>query len=43
MGEKGRWVRVYVGPFSSRSRAESTRRELQERLQISGLLLRRKS
>ncbi len=42
LGEKGRWQRVYVGPFSSRGAAEKAKRDLRDQLKISGLLVRKK-
>ncbi len=39
---KGRWVRVYVGPFDSRAAAGNAKRALHERLHIDGLVLHHK-
>jgi len=43
LGEKGKWQRVYVGPFASQGAAEKAKRELKDRLKISGLLVKVKS
>jgi cell division septation protein DedD len=40
LGEKGKWQRVYVGPFASQGAAEKAKRELRDRLKISGLLVK---
>lgn len=42
LGAKGRWLRVYVGPYESRAKAERVRNKLQQKLKISGLLTRKK-
>jgi len=42
LGEKGVWQRVYVGPFESRGAAEKAKRNLRDKLKISGLLVRKK-
>jgi len=38
---KGRWNRVYVGPFTTRGAAERTKRQLRDKLKIEGLLLKK--
>jgi len=43
LGEKGKWQRVYVGPFASKGAAEKAKRELKDRLKISGLLVKTKA
>ncbi len=40
LGERGRWFRVYAGPYQGRELAEGVVRELQEKLKIKGLLIR---
>jgi len=40
LGGKGKWQRVYIGPFASQGAAEKARRDLQNRLKISGLLVK---
>jgi len=40
LGDKGKWQRVYIGPFASQGAAEKARRDLQNRLKISGLLVK---
>ncbi|MDX8407559.1 MAG: SPOR domain-containing protein [Mariprofundaceae bacterium] len=42
LGDKGVWQRVYVGPFESRGAAEKAKRNLRDKLKISGLLVRKK-
>ena len=42
LGGKGVWQRVYVGPFKSRGDAEKAKRNLRNKLKISGLLIRNK-
>lgn len=38
--ELGAWYRVYLGPYTSRAEAEATIKVVQQRMHITGLLLR---
>jgi cell division septation protein DedD len=38
--ELGAWFRVYLGPYTSRAEAEATIKVVQQRMHITGLLLR---
>ena len=38
--ELGAWYRVYLGPYASRAEAEATIKSVQQRMHITGLLLR---
>lgn len=40
LGERGRWFRVYTGPYKSKELAEEAIRKLQKELKVQGLLIR---
>jgi len=40
LGEKGRWYRLYAGPYSSISTARTTQQKIEKKLNLKGLLIR---
>jgi len=40
LGEKGRWFRLYAGPFASKSAAETAQQQIEKQMKLKGLLIR---
>jgi len=40
LGEKGRWYRLYAGPFASKTSAENVLQKIDKQIQLKGLLIR---